>query len=77
MIDNCHLDPALDVEFHPSGVAIGSANAGGSIKIYDLRTGSLNQHYAAHSAAVNKVKFHPNGDFMLTASEDSTMKVKL
>lgn len=67
--------PALDVEFHPSGAAIGSGNTGGCMKLYDLRTGQLQQHYAAHSGPVNKATFHPNGNFILTASQDSTMKV--
>lgn len=63
------------MEFHPSGAAIGSANMGACIKLYDLRTGSLYQHYAAHTGPVNMIKFHPKGNFMLTASNDSTMKV--
>lgn len=66
---------ANDVEFHPSGVAIGLANTDGCVKVYDLRTEALQQHYAVHNGAVNKAKFHPNGNFMLTASNDSTMKV--
>lgn len=70
------LDPAIDVDFHPIGAAIGTGNSGGSVKIYDLRTGLMNQHYHAHTGSVNKAKFHPNGNFMLTASEDGTMKVE-
>lgn len=62
------------MEFHPSGSVIGSANMAGSVKLYDLRTASLYQHYATHNGPVNMVKFHPNGNFMLTASNDSTMK---
>lgn len=65
----------VDVDFHPSGAAIGCANTGGCVKLYELRTGSLHQHYSVHNGTVNKAKFHPNGNFMLTASEDSTMKV--
>ena len=67
----------MDVEFHPSGGAIGAANTEGCVKLYDLRTASLHQHYSIHSGIVYKAKFHPNGNFMITASEDSTMKVKL
>jgi len=69
------LAPAAYVEFHPSSGAIGSANVGACIKLYDLKTGSLYQHYAAHKGSVNMIKFHPKGNFMLTASSDSTMKV--
>lgn len=67
--------PATYVEFHPSGAAIGSANMDACIKLYDLRTGSLYQHYPVHKGSVNMIKFHPKGNFMLTASNDSTMKV--
>lgn len=63
------------MEFHPSGSVIGSANTAGCVKLYDLRTTSLYQHYATHTGPVNMVKFHPKGNFMLTASSDSTMKV--
>lgn len=67
--------PFTDVQFHPNGSAIGAASTEGSIKIYDLKTGFLQQCYDAHEGQVNKARFHPNGKFMLTASKDSTMKV--
>lgn len=63
------------MEFHPDGMIIGSANVGACVKLYDLRKGSLCQYYDAHKGPVNMVKFHPKGNFMLTASSDSTMKV--
>lgn len=63
------------MEFHPSGTTIGSANTDACVKLYDLRTDSLCQHYAVHTESVNMIKFHPNGKFILTASVDSTMKV--
>lgn len=69
------IAPAVYVEFHPSGGVIGSANIGGYVKLYDLRTGTLYQHYAVHKGPVHVAKFHPKGNFMLTASEDTTMKV--
>ena len=63
------------MEFHPSDCVIGSANVTGSVKLYDIRTASLYQHYATHKDSVNMIKFHPKGNFILTASDDSTMKV--
>lgn len=66
----------MDVEFHPTGTAIGSANSESCVKIYDLRTDSLQQLYTVHDDTVNKAKFHPNGKFMATASSDSTIKVQ-
>lgn len=67
--------PARYVEFHPNNTVIGSANEDTCVKLYDLRTDSLCQYYAAHKGPVNMVKFHPTGNFMLTASSDSTIKV--
>ncbi|CAF1576976.1 unnamed protein product, partial [Rotaria sordida] len=32
-------------------------------------------HYANHVASVNNVAFHPNGNFLLTASSDATLKI--
>lgn len=69
------LAPARYVEFHPNGTAIGSGNEDAYVKLYDLRTNCLYQHYATHKGPVNMIKFHPSGNFMLTASDDSTMKV--
>ncbi|KYQ50778.1 POC1 centriolar protein like protein A [Trachymyrmex zeteki] len=70
-----HKKASRYVEFHPTGTTIGSANVNGCVKLYDLRTNSLYQHFAVHAARVNMIKFHPNGNFMLTASDDSTMKI--
>jgi centriolar protein POC1 len=33
------------------------------------------QHYDAHTDSVNSVAFHPNGRFLLSASNDSTLKI--
>lgn len=69
------LGPCLDVEFHPKASAIGAASTDGCVKIYDIKSGSLQQCYTFHTGPVNKARFHPNGKFMLTASHDSTLKV--
>ena len=33
------------------------------------------QHYDAHSANVNEIDFHPNGRYLLSSSNDSTLKI--
>jgi WD40 repeat protein len=45
------------------------------VKIWDIRTNKMLQHYQVHGGAVNSVKFHPSGHFLMTASDDSTLKV--
>ncbi|XP_018374289.1 PREDICTED: POC1 centriolar protein homolog A-like [Trachymyrmex cornetzi] len=70
-----HKEASRYVDFHPTGITIGSADKNGCVKLYDLRTNSIYQHFAVHEARVNMIKYHPNGNFMLTASDDTTMKV--
>jgi centriolar protein POC1 len=36
-----------DVAFHPSGICIGGACTDASVKIWDIRTRKLIQHYAS------------------------------
>ncbi|KYM83074.1 POC1 centriolar protein like protein B [Atta colombica] len=57
-----YIVPTRYVELYPTGTIIGSANEDGCIKLYDL---------------VNMVKFYLNENFILTASDDSTMKMIL
>jgi centriolar protein POC1 len=39
------------------------------------RTNQLLQHYKAHTGAVTHLSFHPSGNFLLTCSLDTTLKV--
>lgn len=69
------LDNAVNVAFHPSGMYIGAAMINGAMKLYDLRTHNLLQCYKGHTGTVHKIAFHPCQNYVLTASQDSTMKV--
>lgn len=46
-----------------------------TIKIYDLRSNQLLQHYNAHKGSVNEVSFHPTGLYMASCSDDSKIKI--
>ncbi len=43
--------------------------------MWDVRSDLLLQHYKAHAAAVTGLAFHPGGNFLLTSSLDTTLKV--
>jgi WD40 repeat protein len=45
-------------------------------QIWDLRSDALLQHYRAHTGGVTGVTFHPSGNFLLTSSLDTTLKVR-
>jgi hypothetical protein len=63
------------VRFHPDGTILASCSADHTIKLFDVRTHQLLQHYEAHEGAVNSIEFHPSGDFLLSASDDTALKV--
>jgi centriolar protein POC1 len=65
----------VNVEFHPNGTCVGTAMTNNVVKVYDIRMQKLLQHYSSHDGVVNKIAFHPCGNYLLTASNDSTMKV--
>ncbi|XP_024083740.1 POC1 centriolar protein homolog [Cimex lectularius] len=67
-------DCPLHVDFHPAKTYIGVA-VGKNIKIYDMRYVKLLQYYPCHDGEIYNFSFHPNGNFMLTGSEDKTSKI--
>jgi WD40 repeat protein len=81
-----HTAAVNSLAFSPDGLLIASASADSSVKLWDLRTGKLFQHYGpsvagwwvtpqTQFAAVNSVAFHPAGEFLITASDDATLKL--
>lgn len=61
------------VYFPNSGLA--SCSDDKTIKIYDLRSNQLLQHYNAHKGRVNEISFHPTGLYMASCSDDSKVKI--
>ena len=45
------------------------------IKLWDLRSKRLLQHYDAHESSINSIAFHPNGKYLISTSDDSTVKI--
>ena len=63
------------MEFHPSGTCIAAALANGVVKIYETRMKKVLQLYEIHTGAVNSVSFHPSGNYLVTGSQEGSLKV--
>jgi len=63
------------VKYHPDGTCIVSGSADKSIKLWDVRSHQLIQHYPAHLDAVTSISLHPNGYYLASASKDKTLRL--
>ena len=75
---DCRLYELEDVDnyrFHPEGNAISAGFSNNAVEIWDVRSDRVVQHYKAHTKPITSVSFHPKGNFLLSSSKDSTLKV--
>jgi WD40 repeat protein len=63
------------LSFHNSGTCLAVGSFDQTVRIYDLRTGSLMQKHAAHSAPVTRVAFRPYGDDLLSIGKDGVARI--
>lgn len=63
------------VEFHPSGTCFGAALANGVVKVYETRMQKVLQLYEVHQGSVNSFAFHPSGNYIITGSQECTLKI--
>ena len=59
----------------PSDLGFASYSDDKTIKIYDVRSNQLLQHYNAHKGPVNEISFHPTGYYMASCSTDAKVKI--
>lgn len=45
------------------------------IKIWDIRSKRLLQHYDAHSDTVTSLSMHASGNYLLSSSNDGSLKI--
>ena len=59
----------------PAGTCLAAAGLDGAIRLWDMRSSRLVQYYDAHGGGVTDLAFHPSGAFLLSSSQDSSLKV--
>lgn len=69
------LSLITNVAFHPDGTCVASCSADQTIKIFDLRSNQLLQHYNAHNDVVHSIDFHTSGNYLISAGGDETIKI--
>jgi WD40 repeat protein len=62
--------PVLSVAFSADGKAFASGGVGGTVRLWDLRTGAETATLKGHTRLVNSVAFTPGGKLLASGSED-------
>ena len=56
-------------------IILGVGTSDSKVKVYDVRSLKLQQQYSAHEGPVNQVSFHPSGSYLVSASQDKTVRL--
>lgn len=63
------------ISFHNSGSCLAAGSYDQFVRIWDLRTGSILQRHAAHSAPITRVAFNPYSDDLISVAKDGVAKL--
>ena len=70
-----HSDSVWSVAFSPDGRQVASGSFDGTVKLWDVASGTLVHPLNAHSSGVTSVAFSPDGRQMLSGSWDQTINL--
>lgn len=65
----------LCVAIDATGQQLATGDTNGEIRIWDIRTGQIQQTFSGHSSWVRSLCFHPSQPWLVSASNDHTLKV--
>lgn len=70
-----HTSSVLSANFSPNGELIVSASADSTLRIWDVKTGTILNSIKGHSDTVISVSFSPDGKKIISLSNDGTVKI--
>jgi WD40 repeat protein len=68
-----YADQIRDVAFHPDGGRVAKCALRDPV-VHDAKTGKLLFELEGHTKAVSSIKYSPDGNWLITASEDGTVR---
>ena len=71
-----HTSGVIGVSFSPDGMTLASGSWDGTVRLWDVNTGSPSSHaHRAYGSGVIAVSFSPDGTTLASGSEDYTVRL--
>src|SRR5262249_39716240 len=70
-----HRGSVMAVAFAPDGTTLASGSRDGTVKLWDVKAGTLQRTLEAHTGDVYAVAFSPDGKLLATGGGDRTMRL--
>ena len=70
-----HTSQVLSVAFSPDGSIVASASWDGTVRLWDVATGSNTATLLGHTDWVNSVAFSPDGNMLASGADDNTVRL--
>ena len=66
----------MSVEFSPDGRYVLAGRGGGTIQLFDAKSGNEIRRFEGHTRVVHSVHFLPDGRHIISGSEDKTIRLR-